>query len=123
MKDQLNLGVRMLQAQSHMCAHISPRRTLRPDFDSAGRATNSISATHLVYVQSIYITKTCIHSLKQILFDGGKVVDYLKTVKEWLDGNPEEVLTFIFTNPENVSVSEVWKPVFEETGALHRSRH
>ncbi|KAK0210416.1 PLC-like phosphodiesterase [Desarmillaria ectypa] len=65
---QLDLGVRMLQAQSH------------------------------------------------ILFDGGLVVDYLKTVKGWLDNNPNEVLTFLFTNPEGLSLTGVWKPAFDEAG-------
>jgi hypothetical protein len=50
------------------------------------------------------------------LFDGGLVEDYLRTVKTWMDKNPNEVITFIFTNPGNVSVSEVWKPLFEKTG-------
>ncbi|KAK0448364.1 PLC-like phosphodiesterase [Desarmillaria tabescens] len=67
---QLDLGVRMLQAQSHMSS----------------------------------------------LFDGGLVVDYLKTVKSWLDNNPNEVLTFLFTNPEGLSLTDVWKPAFDEAG-------
>jgi hypothetical protein len=25
-------------------------------------------------------------------------------------------MTFVFTNPEEVSVEKVWKPVFEKTG-------
>ncbi|KAG6889258.1 hypothetical protein C0995_002253 [Termitomyces sp. Mi166 len=51
-----------------------------------------------------------------ILFDGGSVVDYLNKVKIFLDANPNEVLTFIFTNPELVSVSDVWKPAFDASG-------
>jgi hypothetical protein len=51
-----------------------------------------------------------------ILFDGGLVSDYLKTVKTFLDANPNEVLTFIFTNPEGVSVKDVWKPAFDAAG-------
>ena len=49
-------------------------------------------------------------------FDGGKVVDYLKTVKTWLDANPDEVLTLLFTNPEDVSLTDVWKPAFDDAG-------
>lgn len=79
--EQLNLGARLLQAQSHM----------------------NNGKLHFCHTSCG-------------LFDGGSVADYLRTVKTWLDKNPNEVLTFIFTNPENVSVSEVWKPVFEETG-------
>jgi hypothetical protein len=50
------------------------------------------------------------------LFDGGTVVNYLKTVKTWLDANPNEVLTLLFTNPEGQSVSTVWKPAFDAAG-------
>lgn len=50
------------------------------------------------------------------LFDGGSVEDYLLLVKQWLVENPYEVLTFIFTNPELHSVTDVWKPIFEKTG-------
>jgi hypothetical protein len=51
-----------------------------------------------------------------LLFDGGKVVDYLKTVKTFLDANPNEVLTFIFTNPEGLDLKTVWAPAFEQSG-------
>ncbi|KAG6835514.1 hypothetical protein H0H93_000654 [Arthromyces matolae] len=51
-----------------------------------------------------------------VLFDGGAVVDYLKIVKTFLDANPNEVLTFIFTNPEGVSLPNVWKPAFDAAG-------
>ncbi|KAF6751921.1 PLC-like phosphodiesterase [Ephemerocybe angulata] len=51
-----------------------------------------------------------------LLFDGGLVVDYLKTVKAFLDANPFEVFTFIFTNPDMASIPGVWKPIFDEAG-------
>ncbi|EDR03377.1 uncharacterized protein LACBIDRAFT_307156 [Laccaria bicolor S238N-H82] len=50
------------------------------------------------------------------LFDGGLVFDYLRKVKTFLDANPYEVFTFIFTNPEQVSISDVWKPIFDQAG-------
>uniref|UniRef100_A0A8H7XQT5 Uncharacterized protein n=1 Tax=Psilocybe cubensis TaxID=181762 RepID=A0A8H7XQT5_PSICU len=50
------------------------------------------------------------------LFDGGTVASYLHKVKRFLDRHPNEVLTLVFTNPENLSVSEVWKPVFDKSG-------
>jgi len=52
----------------------------------------------------------------QDLFEGGKVVDYLKIVKQFLDANPNEVLTLLFTNPEGLSVLDVWKPAFDASG-------
>jgi len=50
------------------------------------------------------------------LFDGGKVVDYLKLVKTFLDQNPKEVLTLLFTNPENISLKDKWLPAFKDSG-------
>jgi len=50
------------------------------------------------------------------LFDGGLVVDYLTTVKTFLDANPNEVITFIFTNPEGLSIPDVWAPAFVNSG-------
>lgn len=37
--------------------------------------------------------------------DAGKVESYLSTVKSWLDGNPNEVLTLLIVNGDNVPVS------------------
>jgi len=51
-----------------------------------------------------------------ILYDGGTVEAYLLKVKKFLEENPREVMTFVFTNPEEVSVEKVWKPIFEKTG-------
>ncbi|KAF7318862.1 hypothetical protein HMN09_00221700 [Mycena chlorophos] len=48
-----------------------------------------------------------------LLFDGGSVQDYLTGVKSFLDANPNEVLTLLFTNPENQSPLNVWKPIFD----------
>ncbi|KAK7044569.1 PLC-like phosphodiesterase [Favolaschia claudopus] len=78
---QLDLGIRLLQAQSHV----------------------KDGQLHFCHTSCA-------------LFDGGLVVDYLKTVKTFLDANPNEVLTLIFTNPENQSPSKVWKPLFDEAG-------
>nr|THU76809.1 PLC-like phosphodiesterase [Dendrothele bispora CBS 962.96] len=50
------------------------------------------------------------------LFDGGLVVDYLSKVKTFLDANPNEVLTLLFTNPEGLSLTDMWKPAFDNSG-------
>ena len=39
------------------------------------------------------------------LLDAGSVESYLITVKAWLDANPNEVLTLLLTNGDNVNVS------------------
>jgi hypothetical protein len=49
------------------------------------------------------------------LYDGGKVTDYFAKVKNFLDRHPNDVLTMIIANPENISTA-VWKPIFESTG-------
>ncbi|KAI0293892.1 PLC-like phosphodiesterase [Multifurca ochricompacta] len=51
------------------------------------------------------------------LFDGGTVEAYLKHVVTFLEENPNEVLTLLFTNPEGLSFLDVWAPVFEASGA------
>ncbi|KAF8829668.1 hypothetical protein HHX47_DHR2000233 [Lentinula edodes] len=51
-----------------------------------------------------------------LLFDGGTVVDYLTTVKTWLDANPNEVLTLLFTNSDGLSIPDVWAPTFVAAG-------
>ncbi|KAK7692886.1 hypothetical protein QCA50_004521 [Cerrena zonata] len=51
-----------------------------------------------------------------ILFDGGTVQDYLTKVHTFLQANPNEVVTFIFTNPEGVSLPNVWDPAFQASG-------
>ncbi|KAG6888183.1 hypothetical protein C0995_010027 [Termitomyces sp. Mi166 len=51
-----------------------------------------------------------------LLFDGGPVVTYLEHVKDFLDANPNEVLTLLFTNPEGVDIKSVWKAAFDQSG-------
>jgi hypothetical protein len=49
------------------------------------------------------------------LFNGGKVKDYFTKIKHFLDRHPNEILTIIIANPENVT-AKVWQPVFESSG-------
>jgi hypothetical protein len=79
----MELGVRLLQAQSHMWA----------------------GELHFCHTSCE-------------LFDGGTVSAYLTKVKTFLDQNPHEVITFLFTNPEGVSVLTVWQPIFEQVGLM-----
>lgn len=78
---QLSLGVRFLQAQSHI---------------DGGTL------------------KFCHTSCD--LFDGGSVQDYLTNVKTFLDNNPNEVLTLLFTNPDGASLTDLWQPAFDGAG-------
>ncbi|KAI0790734.1 PLC-like phosphodiesterase [Abortiporus biennis] len=78
---QLDLGVRLLQAQAHV----------------------NDGVLHFCHTDCI-------------LFDGGTVQNYLTTVHTWLLANPNEFLTFIFTNPEGASLPDVWDPAFQASG-------
>jgi hypothetical protein len=69
--EQLNSGIRMLQAQTH-------------DF-----------------LNDIYLCHTSCW-----LENSGKLVDYLKTIATWMDANPNEVVTLLLTNGDNVSVTK-----------------
>uniref|UniRef100_A0A0W0EUB4 PLC-like phosphodiesterase n=1 Tax=Moniliophthora roreri TaxID=221103 RepID=A0A0W0EUB4_MONRR len=81
---QLDLGVRLLQAQAH------------------------VDDGELHFCHTIFLGCS--------LLDGGTVEDYLKIVKSFLDAHPTEVLTLIFTNPEEQSVKDVWEPIFDKVG-------
>ncbi|KAF4588352.1 hypothetical protein EYR38_010320 [Pleurotus pulmonarius] len=77
--------------------------------------------TSAIPVRIIFYDRRCLRSFQYrtvgcILFDGGTVEDYLKKVKAFLDANPNEVITLIFTNPEGVSIPNVWKPAFDNSG-------
>ncbi|KAF8665457.1 hypothetical protein AX16_000475 [Volvariella volvacea WC 439] len=49
------------------------------------------------------------------LFNGGTLEDYLRTVKTWLDANPNEVLTLLIVNSDNVPASQ-YDVVFQAAG-------
>ncbi|EKM53985.1 uncharacterized protein PHACADRAFT_184983 [Phanerochaete carnosa HHB-10118-sp] len=53
-----------------------------------------------------------------LLFDGGTVEDYLSTVNTWMRQNPTEVVSFLFTNDDNLSLTTQWNPAFEASGIL-----
>ncbi|KDQ50037.1 hypothetical protein JAAARDRAFT_142579, partial [Jaapia argillacea MUCL 33604] len=88
---QLSLGVRLLQAQAHENngeLHFCHTNLLRTDLSS------------------------------KLIFDGGTVSAYLSKVKTFLDANPNEVITFIFTNPDGLSIANMWHPAFVASGIL-----
>ncbi|KAK1228512.1 hypothetical protein PQX77_008452 [Marasmius sp. AFHP31] len=49
------------------------------------------------------------------LLNGGTLEDYLKKVKTWMDGNPNEVLTLLIVNIQNLPASR-YDAVFKATG-------
>lgn len=52
-----------------------------------------------------------------ILEDAGSLNDFLGSVKTWLDGNPNEVVTLLVTNGDNLDVSE-FASAFNSSGIL-----
>ena len=50
--------------------------------------------------------------------DAGSVADYLSAVKTWLDANPNEVLTILLVNGDNVHVS-MFDDAFTSSGLKH----
>jgi hypothetical protein len=70
--DQLNMGIRFLQGQTH--------KNVLGDLDMCH--TNCF------------------------LLDAGKLESYLGTVKSFLDGNANEVVTLLLTNGDNLDISE-----------------
>lgn len=72
---QLNAGVRMLQAQAHQST-----------------SSNSSSASGI---------SLCHTSCG--LLDGGTLENWLSQVKSWLDSNPNEVISLLLVNSDNLS--------------------
>lgn len=89
--DQLNSGIRLLQNQGHYYYSLST--------DDANP-----SKIHLCHTSCL-------------LLDGGTVEAYLQQVKTWLDANPDEVLTILFTNPDGNSV-QMWNQAVEYVTGL-----
>ncbi|KAI0318545.1 PLC-like phosphodiesterase [Amylostereum chailletii] len=51
-----------------------------------------------------------------IVREGTTGLSYLTLVATFLNDNPNEVITLIFTNPEGLSLPDVWAPAFEASG-------
>jgi len=49
------------------------------------------------------------------LYDGGTLQDYLATVKTWLDANPNEVLSLLIVNIDDLGPTS-YDPIFQSTG-------
>lgn len=79
--DQLAMGVRFLQAQTHV-------------------ENNAVELCHTVCV----------------LEDAGPLAGYLATVKAFLDGNPNEVVTLLLTNQDGQS-GAAFDAAFQSSGA------
>ena len=87
-KDQLEGGIRFLQSQVHVF--------------NLGDMFDSLSSGILGQLPGIL---TMCHTSCALAF-GGTVHTYLKTVKEFLDANPEEIVTLLLTNPDNAPMNE-----------------
>ena len=52
-----------------------------------------------------------------LLLNAGPLIEYLGTVKTWLDANPNEVLTILLTNGDNLNVTE-FDTAFQSSGLV-----
>lgn len=59
------------------------------------------------------VIKLC-HTLC-LLYDGGTLETYLRTVKTWLDANPNEVISLLIVNSDNVAATR-FADIFASTG-------
>jgi len=50
-----------------------------------------------------------------VIHDGGLAVDFLKTVKSWLDKNPNEVVSILIVNSDNLPPTQ-WQTVYQNAG-------
>ncbi|KAI2624862.1 PLC-like phosphodiesterase [Hypoxylon sp. NC1633] len=50
-----------------------------------------------------------------ILEDAGPLQDYLQEIKTWVDGNPNEVITLLITNPDAIDITK-FGDAFTSTG-------
>lgn len=85
--EQLQRGYRFLQGQTHIDKY---------DVENPG-------VLHMCHTDCL-------------LRDAGPVAEYLATVKTFLDNNPDEVVTVLLTNGDNVDIS-VFDSVVNESGA------
>lgn len=87
--DQLKDGIRLLQNQGHGI----------PDWVDGGSNPSNIHVCH----------ENC------ATYDGGPLEAYLGNVKSWLDDNPNEVLTLIFANRNDLGADK-WDQGFRAAG-------
>ncbi|KIM79090.1 hypothetical protein PILCRDRAFT_74705, partial [Piloderma croceum F 1598] len=79
--------------------------------DSFAYSTDPLTRTICAHDGVLYFCHTSCS-----LFNGSTVQAYLTTVKTFLDANPNEILTLIFTNPEGQSLPGQWEPAFSNSG-------
>lgn len=76
---QLDAGIRFLQAQTQILVN---------------------GAEDLGPLGTLFICHTdC------TIYNGGSLKSYLETVKDWVEGHPDEVVTMLLTNGDNVNIS------------------
>jgi hypothetical protein len=73
------------------------------------------SQTHKMNIGSITLAPQMCHT-NCLLEDGGSVQSYLQKIKTFLDANPNEVVTLLWTNPDSMPMS-TFASIFKSTGA------
>ncbi|EME46991.1 hypothetical protein DOTSEDRAFT_69094 [Dothistroma septosporum NZE10] len=86
--EQLDAGIRFLTGQTH----------------------KSASNDAVAPLEELYMCHTSC-----AFFNAGKLVDYLTTVNDWVAAHPDEVVTLLLTNGDDVDVT-AFEPAFEQSG-------
>ena len=89
---QLDLGIRLLQAQGH------------PWDDPSPAHPSGISLCHT----SCYLQ------------NGGYLEDWLREILSWMDRHPDEIVTILVTNPESADIDD-WAKGFESLAVYDRA--
>jgi hypothetical protein len=91
------------QIGAHDSAFVGDLPTDNQDLDVTGQLNAGIrflSAQTHSFLNDIYLCHTSCWEE-----DSGLLVDYLTSIKTWLDSNPNEVVTLLLTNGDSIDVS------------------
>jgi hypothetical protein len=92
--DQLNSGIRFLQAQTH----------------------SFLGTVSLCHTSCLEVGRRGCHSLANTSQeDSGTLSSYLTQVKTWLDANPQDLITVLLTNPDAIAMP-TFASVFQSVG-------
>ena len=100
--EQLNAGIRFLQAQTHTVG-------------DSGIDGLDIDELDLDFLGDDEGSKLEMCHTSCLEYDAGSFKDYLKPIKTWLDENVDEVITLLLVNGDNVNASMFGK-IFESVG-------
>jgi hypothetical protein len=103
---------------AHDSAFVGPLPTQNQDLSITDQLNGGIrflqSQTHDMKIFGISNLRMCHTSCFEE--DAGTVQNYLSQVKTWLDKNPRDVVTMLWTNPDKIPMSK-FDAIFKKVGA------